>query len=105
MKNYIILLLLISIFYVNSEKNCEDIKPSKISDCVLSSEDKKEYKYCCYDKIDDKEAECDALTQATYEVTKDLAKSMEKTFGSKVTFECNSSYLKLSLISLLLILF
>ena len=101
MKNYLILLLLISIAYINSEKNCEEIKPNKASDCVLSEEDKKDYIYCCYEIHEDREAECGAYTQTTYELSKELAKELK----IDVTFECNSSYFKLSLISLLLILF
>ena len=83
-------------------KGCEDIKPNKASDCVLSEEDKSiGYSYCCYLDDDDGDKECFAETKDSYQVAKLL-------LGNH--FDCGNSssgYLslpRLSIIYLLLII-
>ena len=94
MKLYLCLTLLLLAGYAFGE-NCEDIKPSKPSDCVLSKEDKKRYKYCCYSK-GLFGAKCSAYSQGT----KDIIDELEEEYNVDA-FTCNNS----SFISLGLLLF
>ena len=47
--------------------DCQAIKPTKSSDCVLSKEDQKYFKYCCYESVFGLGNECFAYTQQGYE--------------------------------------
>ena len=71
-------------------KNCKEIKPTNPSDCVLSKEDKKTYKYCCYEKTI-LGTSCYAYTQSTKDIIDELIDDTED------IFICNtsSSYIKL----------
>ena len=70
-------------------KNCKEIKPTNPSDCVLSKEDKKTYKYCCYEK-NILGTKCSAYTQSTKDIIDELIEDED-------IFICNtsSSYIKL----------
>ena len=101
MKFYIFYLLLLfaTVEYIkldlNSNTDCSKIKPNKASDCVLSEEDKKNYKYCCYEKLIGVYY-CEAYDKYGY----DIQKSAYETYpsmGMDYTFECNSSNSSVSL--------
>ena len=72
--------------------DCEKIKPKKASDCKLSDEDKKKFKYCCYEGIKDDDIgdifECSAYTQKGYEEELEDY-NLLKQFGDGVFMECN----------------
>ena len=74
-------------------KNCKEIKPTNPSDCVLSKEDKKTYKYCCYEKTI-LGTQCYAYTQSMKDIIDELMEEYENT---EDIFICNtsSSYIKL----------
>lgn len=104
MKFHFFLLLLLLIAYVKSDTNCKDIKPNKASDCLLSKEDKKSYKYCCYEKTSTKE-ECNAYDETDYKMIKDFYKTFYGDLNLEYTLDCNfSSFLKLAKIIALFIL-
>ena len=94
MKMYFYIVTLFLIVYVKSETNCNDIVPSKASDCVLSSTDKETAKYCCYeyDKTDN-EKECEALNEELYQ----FALAFFGEFPDKYEFDCSGSSTKGSL--------
>ena len=111
MKLYLTFMILLLVAYSKSETNCEDITPTKLSDCVLSEEDKKtnKYKYCCLDEFLGK-LRCEAYTKESYEFLKELSKELNKELGkdSKTESEpeCNnSSYLKFGIIFFIILLF
>ncbi len=104
MKFYHIILILLLIVYINTEDDCDDIKnPSSKKDCngKLSSNDKeKKYTHCCFLENDGQKA-CLSFTQKEFD---DIEKNMKeaKDKGEKVgSIECNSSYIKIGLLSLL----
>ena len=70
--------------------DCAAIKPTKSSDCVLSEEDKKYFKYCCYEKIEGIATECSAYTQQTYEDELSYIKFFDLDSVSGITFDCNT---------------
>jgi hypothetical protein len=69
--------------------DCAAITPTKSSDCVLSSEDQKYFKYCCYEKILGY-AECSAYTQQGYEDEKSYVDLFELDSHSGVAFDCHT---------------
>lgn len=85
----------------------DDITASKAKDCENLKLDEKYYK-CCYfkGKMENENINtCVPLTKAEYDDIKKTIKDFEKDSGNEVDkLDCNSSYLKYSLISLLLIL-
>ena len=89
MKLYLCLLILLIADYALG-KNCKEIKPSQPSDCVLSKEDKKSYKYCCYEK-DILGTRCSPYTQAMKDIVEDLNEESEDIFVCNIS----SSYIKL----------
>lgn len=102
MKLYIAFLLLLLIIDPISNSDCSHIVPNKTSDCVLSKEDKKNYKYCCYEfNIFYDRYACDSYTQTTYEITKDLVEKDDVFICNKFT----SLYFRFTLLIFLLILF
>ena len=105
MKFYLTFIILLLVAYSKSDTNCESIKPSKASDCVLSAEDKKKYKYCCMEESIGTKY-CDAYTKDEYDLQKEVYKEADKAFGTKSVFECNnSSYLKFGIIFFIMLLF
>lgn len=66
-----------------NEISCDFISPIKASDCVLSSEDKREnYKYCCYYHIYKDYPICSAVDEIGYKLHLSLIEDGE-------VFECN----------------
>ena len=91
MKLYLCFAILLLVDYT-LELNCRQIKPTQPSDCILSKEDKKTYKYCCYEKtifgVD-----CSPHTQYTKDIIDDLNEELP---SSEDQFICNqSSYIKI----------
>ena len=69
--------------------DCAAIKPTKSSDCVLSNEDQKYFKYCCYEKILGY-AECSAYTQQGYEDEKSYVDLFGLDSDPEVAFDCHT---------------
>lgn len=113
MRLYIIIVLLISIEYINS--SCKDLEASSKSDCkedLLTKEEKeKGYKYCCYFESKKGVKMCTHLKQDNYDKISDYIKSLNdeaKKSGSddKIKkLDCNSLFLKISFLNLLLFFF
>ena len=101
--NYVCFLLLFSYIW----NSCEDVTPTKASDCVLSQEDKNNgYELCCYEKIGSLKV-CTLDTKESYE--KELELLEELGLKDKTIYECNNKvgkagYMKYSLVLLILIL-
>jgi hypothetical protein len=70
--------------------DCAAIKPTKSSDCLLSKEDQKYFKYCCYESISGIASECAAYTQQGYEDEKSYADFFGSDSNSGITFECHT---------------
>ena len=68
--------------------DCESIKPNKSSDCLLSKEDKKYFKYCCFEELKGITRKCSAYTQQTYEDELSYYELFDKSM-SGVTFDCH----------------
>ena len=109
--NYIIVLGFLIAFSISDETNCLLISnPSSKKDCneKLSTWDKENnYKYCCFYQIGDDKS-CIPYTQEMYDFIGEAKKaSSGQTTASnvKAKLECNSSYLKLGLLSLLFFIF
>ena len=72
--------------------DCNSIaNPTKPSDCVLSNEDKKNFKYCCYYKYEDSSKECEAHTQESYELELEAYKAYKLMFGDDIAFDCKAA--------------
>lgn len=86
MKFYLCFAILLLADYTLGQ-NCRQIKPTQPSDCKLSKEDKKTYKYCCYEKnifgID-----CSPYTQSMKDIIDELN---EEYPNSEDQFICNQS--------------
>lgn len=89
---------------------CEDISPSKSSDCVMSQEDKNNgYELCCYEKIDSF-AVCTLDTKESYQDELDYIKELG--LKDDTVYECNdkvgegdAGYVNCSIILLILAIF
>ena len=46
----------------------EAIEPKTSSDCLLSKEDQKYFKYCCFEGVEGIEVSCEAYNQDSYEI-------------------------------------
>ena len=112
MKFYIFYLLLLfaTVEYIKSDlisnTDCSKIKPNKASDCVLSDQDKKNYIYCCYEKLAGFYY-CEAYDKSGYDIQKEVYKAYPS-MGMDYTFECNSSvslFFKFTIVLFLIILF
>ena len=104
MKFYFCLIcLIISIVKINND--CFAINPTQSSDCVLSQEDKNNYKYCCLEKISN-ENFCFPYDESNYNLQKQEYEETKKKSGEDYVFICNSSnYLKLTAFYIILSLF
>ena len=70
------------------EYNCETIKnPKSSSNCVLSSEDKKQYKYCCYEKYS-YTSFCSPFTKMDYDLQLSITDTLKESFDYE--FECET---------------
>ena len=70
--------------------DCAAIKPTKSSDCLLSKEDQKYFKYCCYESIIGIVSECSAYTQQGYEDEKSYVDFLELDSDSGIIFDCHT---------------
>ena len=70
--------------------DCAAIKPTKSSDCLLSKEDQKYFKYCCYESISGIVSECSAYTQQGYEDRKSYADLLDSDSNSGIIFDCHT---------------
>lgn len=112
MKTYSIFLLaiLISLISTDDKKSCGSTTPSKAKDCH-DLEPQPGYKYCCYVDGKDKDGNaskvCSPISEENYNNIKEYIDSLKKLSngeGKINKFDCNSNYLRISLISLLLFL-
>ena len=70
--------------------DCESIKPTKSSDCLLSKEDKKYFKYCCFEELKGITRKCSAYTQQTYEDELSYYELFDKNLENLgITFDCH----------------
>ena len=104
MKLYLCFLFFILISFVKSQdKNCNDIIPTKASDCKLSEEDKTAYKYCCMEDIAD-DYICYAYDEDTYKLQKEGYEKIKLKTGKDYVFECNSFSIKFVFFYFLIVL-
>lgn len=117
---FIILLILLSYFIYCQDDYCgyKD-EPKKASECHnlkvtgmsdFYKENEETAKYCCYFSynVDSKDgASCVPLSEASYNDIKNVMKDIEKLYkehdGKAKKLDCNSYYLKMSLLSLVLL--
>jgi hypothetical protein len=107
---FIFVLSLLSLSSVLSE-DCINIKGATKDICNkgLSEADKKYYERCCYVKYRadgaDKDTEkCLPLTKYKFEHMLDVKKQYAFDYSNTWVIECNSNYVKFSLLSLVLLL-
>ena len=113
MKKYTILFCAILIFFVECDKGCEGTSASSANDCQNLNITESDKDYCCYMyyKADNGEAKvCTEMAKVSYENIDMFIDEFEKNEkiakvnGKVKKLDCNSHYLKISLLSLLLIL-
>ena len=118
MKKNVFLLLAILLISHSYQSQCEDkMGPSNKKDCNSLQVNEGSYK-CCYvhykgegDGIKGEYKGCEEINQENYNRIKDYIKDMEKEAkndGGKLDvkkFDCNSNYLLISIMSLILLLF
>ena len=108
MKFYSVLILFLLIeFTINTD--CDALDASSKNDCIgkLSENDKtNDYSYCCFVEIKNGAKGCWALKKADYDDIKNYIKKEEEDMdGAKVkSLKCNSLFLKLGLMNILLFL-
>jgi len=108
MKFYSVLILFLLIeFTINTD--CDHTEPSSKNDCIgkLSEEEKGDgYSYCCYGEVNNGAKGCWRLKKADYDDIKNFIKNEEKDMdGAKIkSLKCNSLFLKLGLMNILLFL-
>ena len=85
--------------------NCNNIKPTKASDCALSQADRDNgYKYCCYDNYEGKE--CEAYDEEDYKLEL-AAYQLAKLDDPDVVFDCGknkASFINISIIMIILVI-
>ena len=104
--------LLISLYYCeneegegsNNENYCEDLgTPSKAKDCHNRKLDPNtDEKYCCFLDFGDGESECEGYTQRDYNKVDEYIDAAEKA-NEKLSIDCSSNYIIISLLSLILL--
>ena len=81
-RNIVIFYIFLLIHEVLSqERNCADITPQSVSDCILSTTDKVKYEYCCYVKYSSYTGSCKPYNYDDYK--------QAKKYSIYDTFECN----------------
>ena len=107
---FIFVLSLLSLSSVLSE-DCKYIKGATKDVCNkgLSENDKKYYERCCYVKYrkdgrDTDTEQCLPLTKYKFEQMLDVKKQYAFDYSNTWVIECNSNYVKFSLLSLVLLL-
>ena len=111
MKLFILILYLSFINYISSDQ-CDKFTstPSQTSDCQdklsQSQIDDDKKAYCCYSKDDvHVNPQCISLTQEQYDNIKDYIKFNRILWGeSNLSVDCNSSFISLGLLYLILFL-
>ena len=88
MKFYFYISVLVILIYTKPESDCENTKPIQYSDCLLSDQDKKIFKYCCY-KNDKYGKDCFAFDEYDYKIVMRMNK--EEYYSNDTEFVCNSS--------------
>ena len=104
------LILFAFLVYQISSRNCQDATfPTKASECHDST-DKDQYYRCCYAYVKLKSGQeakvCVPVDEASY---KDIGKTIDEQKKQykdldKIQFDCNSKYVALSVLSLILLL-
>ena len=110
--NYIIVLGFLIAFSLSDDEACVTLNrnPTSKKDCngkLSQAEKDSNFKYCCYVESGDYK-QCIAYTQEMYDFigkAKSESSSTTTTSSAKGKIECNSSYLKLGLLSLLFFIF
>ena len=110
--NYIIVLGFLIAFTVSDAAKCElNLNPTSKKDCngkITDADIADGDKYCCYYEVGTYKV-CMAFSQAEYDNIGETKNSMGGLGGtvadSTFKIECNSSYLKLGLLSLLFFIF
>jgi hypothetical protein len=109
MKTLYLILFAFLVSQISSRKCVEATLPTKASDCHDST-DKDAYYRCCYIYVKDKSGQevktCFPIDEATY---KDIGKAIDEQKKNypdldKIKFDCNSKYVALSVLSLILLL-
>ena len=110
--NFQIFFLFLLVFsYIGSFNPCGTYSgpPSDADDCkdeLLSDTQKKlDYKHCCFKEEENNESSgksCIAITTRQYEHIGKYIKYLEEDYEYKIKIDCNSSYLKFYLLSLIL---
>ena len=108
MKFYSVLILFLLIAYINSI--CQGTTPSGKKDCKdkLSDEEKKTNSYCCYAENKNGDKTCLPLKKDEYNDIKNYIKeannNIENDKEKIKSLNCNSLFLKLGLMNILLFL-
>jgi len=108
-KVYQIIILLVSLLYINSssEPDCDDENVSKKSVCHDQTVANSGY-YCCYYKSkynEETETGCTSLSQAQKNDIDKTIDEIEKKEGITIkSLDCKSSFIELGLFSLILLL-
>ena len=68
--------------------DCEANEPKTFSDCLLSKEDQKYFKYCCFEGIEGIEVSCGAYTQDSYEIELYYYETFKEL--PNLVFKCNT---------------
>lgn len=91
--------------------DCENINPSNADDCkddsILESEKKEDYTHCClYERENLDGKRCMSITTRQYKNIGEYIKISEEqnNYKYKIKIDCNSSYLKFYLFSIILFL-
>ena len=91
MKFFFYLIFFLISFVKLKDKYCNEINPVKASDCILSEEEKKTFKYCCLEEIDYVKF-CYPYDEYNYKLQKETYENSKKKFGTDYIYICNSSY-------------
>jgi hypothetical protein len=108
MKFYNIILFASLILYIYSDSACNSkTSADKAKDCKdLATSDAEDY--CCYAKGKDENKQslsrCVTITKENYNKIKDYIKSLEDKGYEVKKLDCKSSYLELSVLSIILLL-
>jgi hypothetical protein len=111
-KDYILLIILLSINYVHNadgSSNCEDVSASTVDECNSKISDalKQSGYHCCFVKGRKNHVEnsiCKYLTEEEYDDIKNYKGFLEDSGYQDVSVDCKSYYLQIGILSLLLFL-
>ena len=109
MKQHIIIFFALLITFIDCDEYCNSKEKgvSKAKDCnTLKVDEESEEKYCCYLKGEYQGIEinrCNGLSEEEYKDIKGTIKTYESSGGKVKKLDCNSYYLKISLLSLIIL--